>query len=302
MTSDGKARAAAVGVAALAVLAAALVKLSVFAVDTGEYAVVTEFGNPVRVIKPAGLRFKRPYQSVARLDNRLFILVPPLNEFLTLEKTNVVASGSILWRIDDPKKFLQTVFDRRGAESRLTDILFAELGATIGQHPLTAFISTKPGEYQAEAILARSADSIRRIAQRDYGIAVVDVRLQRLDFPEWNRLSVFSRMKSERVRISMQYRSEGDEEGLKIRAAAEQEASRSLAEASRVSQIYRGEGEAEAARTYADAIGKAPEFYGFLRAMDASRKVIDKETTMVLPLDSELFRLLQDSNHFSRDR
>jgi membrane protease subunit HflC len=302
MTSDGKPRVGAVGLVALAVLAAALVKLSVFTVHTGEYAVVTEFGNPVRVIKPAGLRFKRPYQSVARLDNRLFILAPPLNEFLTLEKTNVVASGSILWRIDDPKKFLQTVFDRRGAESRLADILFAELGATIGQHPLTAFISTKPGEYQAEAILARSADSIRRIAQRDYGIAVVDVRLQRLDFPEWNRLSVFSRMKSERVRISMQYRSEGEEEGLKIRAAAEQEASRTLAEASRASQIQRGEGEAEAARIYADAIGKAPEFYGFLRAMDASRKVIDKETTMVLPLDSELFRLLQDSNHFSRDR
>lgn len=282
---------------ALAAFALVLVRLCFFTVDASEYAVVTEFGDPVQVIKTPGLNFKYPYQSVTKFDNRLFILVPPLSEFLTREKTNVVASSAILWRIADPKKFLQTVFDKNGAESRLSDILFAQLGAALGRTPLAAFVSINPGEYQAEAILKMVAEQIRETALRDYGIAVVDVRLQRLDFPEKNRLSVFSRMKSERGRVSMRYRSEGEEEGLKIRAVAEKEKTRIMSEAFKISQKYQGEGEAQAARIYAEALNKDPAFYKFLRTMEASRKSIDQETTLVLPVDSELFRLLYDSNY-----
>jgi len=297
MRSDAKWRVRTVLLLALAASAAVLVKLCFFTVDASEYAVVTEFGDPVQVIKTPGLNFKYPYQSVTKFDNRLFILVPPLSEFLTLGKTNVVASSAILWRIADPKRFLQTVFDKNGAESRLSDILFAELGAALGRTPLPAFVSINPGEYQAEAILKMVAEQIRETALRDYGIAVVDVRLQRLDFPEKNRLSVFSRMKSERGRVSMRYRSEGEEEGLKIRAVAEKEKTRIMSEAFKISQKYRGEGEAQAARIYAEALNKDPAFYKFLRTMEASRKSIDQGTTLVLPVDSELFRLLYDSNY-----
>src|SRR4029450_10995881 len=99
-------------------------------------AVVPPFGNPVQVIKTPGLQLKYPYQSVTRLDNRLFILVPPLGEFLTLEKTTVVAASLIPWRIADPQGFRQPVFDSNGAASRLSDILFAALGAAIGKHAL----------------------------------------------------------------------------------------------------------------------------------------------------------------------
>ena len=279
----------------------ALVWLSLFSVDTAEFAIVTEFGNPVQVITEPGLRVKLPYQNVNRFDNRVFIHTPPLNEFLTKEKTAVVASTAVLWRIADPRKYFETVFNRLGAESRLSDILFAELGAAIGSNPLTAFLSTVPDEYRAEAILTDVAEKCRQIALRDFGIAVLDVKLQRLDFPKRNRLSVYSRMKSERVRISMKYRSEGEEESLKIRAAANQEKARIMAEAFKVAQQHRGEGEAEAARIYARSLGSAPEFYWFVRTMEATRKALEKETTLVLPADSELFGLLFDSNHFGDD-
>ncbi|MBI3628187.1 MAG: hypothetical protein HY217_01110 [Candidatus Rokubacteria bacterium] len=156
-------------------------------------------------------------------------------------------------------------------------------------------MSTAPGEYRAEAILAGVTRQYREIALRDYGIDVVDVRLRRLDFPEQNRASVFARMKSERIRISMQYRSEGEEEGLKIRAAAEKAKSGLLGEAYKLSQQVRGEGEARAAKIYADSLTQAPDFYRFVRSIDAMKKTVDKETTMVLPVDSELFRLLRDS-------
>ena len=290
------------GVKLLAVLSlgavlVGLASLCVFTVGGGEFAVVTQFGRPVRVESTPGLKVKlpAPFQTVARFDRRLFALVPTPREFLTLGKKNVIASGFILWRVHDPKKFMQTVFDRVGAESRLGDILFAELGAALGGAPFPAFVSTAPGEYRAEEILADVTRQYREIAWRDYGIDVVDVRLRRLDFPEQNRASVFARMKSERIRISMQYRSEGEEEGLKIRAAGERAKSGILGEAYKLSQQIRGEGEARAAKIYAESLSQAPNFYRFVRSIDAMKKTVDKETTMVLPVDSELFQLLRDS-------
>lgn len=286
--------------ATAAVAALGLIRLCFFTVDTAEYAIVTQFGEPVQVVEEPGLGFKYPYQRVETFDNRIFVHTPRLSEFLTLEKTAVVASSVILWRIAEPKKFFETVFDRLGAESRLSDILFATLGAAIGRDPLTAFVAAEPGAYGAERILADVTEKTRRIARRDYGIDVVDVQLQRFDFPERNRLRVYARMKSERARISMKYRSEGEEEGLKIRAVADKEKTRILSEAFRVAEQHRGQGEAEAARIYAEALEEAPDFYRFLRTLEASRKFIGEGTTMVLPADSDLFGLLHDSDHYER--
>ena len=291
-------RARSVALAGAVAAALGLGWLCFFTLDAGEYAVVTAFGDPVQVITEPGLRVKAPYQSVRTFDNRLFVYTPALSEFLTLEKTAVVASGAVLWRIAEPRRFFETVFDRVGAESRLSDILFAELGAAIGRSPLTAFVATEPGAYRAEAILAEVAARCREVALRDYGIEVADVQLQRFDFPEQNRLRVYARMKSERAGISMRYRSEGEEEGLKIRAAADEERSRILSEAYKVAERHRGEGEAEAARTYAGALGERPEFYRFLRTMEASRRFIAPGTTMVLPADSELFGLLYGGDRY----
>jgi modulator of FtsH protease HflC len=294
------------GVKFLAILGigVGLAVLCLFTVGEGEYAVVTQFGRPVRVESTPGLKLKlpAPFQTVTRFDRRLFVLVPSPREFLTLGKQNVVATGFILWRVHDPEKFMRTVFDRVGAESRLGDILFAELGAALGGAPFAAFVSTVPGEYRAEAVLAGMTRQYRELALRDYGIDVVDVRLRRLDFPEQNRASVFARMKSERIRISMQYRSEGEEEGLKIRAAAEKARSGILGEAYKTSQQIRGEGEARAAKIYGEALSRAPNFYQFVRSIDAMKKSVDKDTTLVLPVDSDLFRLLQDSRfQFTKD-
>ena len=285
---------------AVAGVFAATAKLCCFTVDTGEFALVTEFGKPVQVVTSPGLGFKYPYQSVRTFDNRLFAYAPVSTEFLTLEKTPVVAASAILWRISDPKKFFQTVFDRSGAESRLGDILFAELGAAIGRSPLVAFVSTEPVAFRAEAILAEVSSKCREIALRDYGIEVIDVLLRSFDFPKQNRPPLYSRMKSERGRLSMKYRSEGEEEGLKVRATADREKSRILSEALKIAQQHRGDGEGKAARIYAESLAKGPEFYEFVRTLQASRNLIPKGTTLMLPADSELFGLLQDSSHYDR--
>jgi modulator of FtsH protease HflC len=296
---EGSSRARRLALLALVGLAVLAAQLCFFSVDAGQYAVVTEFGDPVQVVTEPGLGVKYPYQSVRKFDARLYVYSPAFNEFLTRDKTAVIASGVILWRIEDPKKFFETVFNRTGAESRLSDILFAELGAAIGRNALGAFVGTDQSSYRAEQILAEVAKACRDTARRDYGIDVVDVQLQRFDFPERNRLRVYARMKSERARISMKYRSEGEEEGLKIRAGADEERTRIRSEAFKVAEQHRGEGEAEAARIYAETLEAAPDFYRFLRTLEASRKFVGEGTTLVLPANSELFGLLYDSNHYA---
>lgn len=283
-----------------AALAALLGWLCCFSVGTAQYALVTEFGRPVRQIDAPGLKFKLPYQSVRLFDKRLFVYTPPASEFLTLEKTPVVAAGAILWRIADPKRFFETVFDRAGAESRLGDTLFAALGAAVAHSPLASFVSLDPSAYGADAVLAEVARKCRDAALRDYGIEVVDVQLQSFDFPKQNRQRVYARMTSERGQMSMRYRAEGDEQGLNVRAAAEEERARIVARATEAAQRHRGEGEGEAARIYAEALAADPETWRFLRTMEAARTIVHKGTTMVLPADSELFGVLFDSNHYNR--
>jgi modulator of FtsH protease HflC len=270
-----------------------------FIVDATEYAIVTAFGRPTQVVTSPGLGFRRAYESIRKLDRRLFVYTSPSAEFLTSEKTQVVAAGTVLWRVADPRKFFVTVFDRSGAESRLGDVLFAELGAAIGRSPLAAFVSIDPKMYRADPIVAEIARRCREVADGEYGIDVVDVQLLSFDFPKQNRLRVYARMTSERGRVSMQYRSEGDEEGLKVRAVAEEERARILGRATELSQERRGEGDAEAARIYAQALRQAPDFYSFLRTLETSRRLARQRTTMVLSADSPLFGVLNDINYFN---
>src|SRR6516225_4627286 len=141
-----------------------LIKPLPFVVDATDYAIVTAFGKPTQVITSPGLGFRSAYESLRTLDRRLFVYASPPAEFLTLEKTQVIAAGSVLWRVADPRKFFETVFDRTGAESRLGDILFAELGAAVGRNPLTAFVSIDPKAYRADAVVAEVARRSREVA------------------------------------------------------------------------------------------------------------------------------------------
>ena len=271
-----------------------LALFSVYTVDSAENVLVTEFGLPLRVVTEAGLHFKLPHQSVRRFDNRLFVYAVPASEFLTVDKAPAVASASLIWRIADPRLFFETVFDRSGAESRLGDIVYAQLGAAIGTHNLAAFVSVDPDAYRAPGIVAELRRVSGEIARRQYGIELVELALAGFDLPKQNRPRLYARMKSERARLSMKYRSEGEEESLKARAGSEEERGRLLAEASIVAQRSRTEGDVEAARLFREGVSAAPDLYRFLQTVDASRRLLRKDTTLVLPANSGLFGLLLD--------
>jgi membrane protease subunit HflC len=133
-------------------------------------------------------------------------------------------------------------------------------------------------------------------------VEIVDVRLKRLNLPEQNKQSVFDRMRAERDRIARQYRAEGEEESLKIRAEADRLKAQLLADAQKDAELKRGEAARKAIEIYASAHGKDPEFFQFLRSLEAYKKLLNEKTTMVLSSDSELFRYLTDPSEQALDR
>jgi membrane protease subunit HflC len=142
--------------------------------------------------------------------------------------------------------------------------------------------------------IVRQAEERLRASAREYGIRLVALRLERLAFPQQNEASVFQRMRAERQRIAKQFRSEGEEQAIKIRAEADRERARILSEAERKAAEIRGAAEADAARVYADALGADPDFYRFVRTLEAYDEIIDENTTVVLPADSPLMKGLMD--------
>ena len=125
-----------------------------------------------------------------------------------------------------------------------------------------------------------------------YGIEIIDVRIKRVDLPQQNEASIYARMEAERNRQANKYRSEGEEEAQKIRAATDRDQTVIMAEAYKTSEQIRGEGEAKALDIYAESFSKDPDFYEFLRTLETYEKIIDKKTTLVLPGDSKLFKRL----------
>lgn len=287
--------------------ASVLVMLLVFAgipfvVDATQCAVRTRFGRPVEVIQRPGLHFKLPLvDDVILLDARLLCFDPPTAEFLTEDKKNVVLSPFVVWRIEDPLRFIQKLYTRENAEARIADLAASEIGTTLGRVPFSRLVSAVEGEARLAETSAQIAEKVRQLAAEYYGVRIVDVGIRRLSFPEQNRDAVFSRMRAERERIARRFRSEGEEEAIKIRAEADQERSRLLAEAYRTAAELKGKGEAEAARIYGDAVRRDPALYRFLRTLESYDKVLDEKTTLILPSDSSLLRLLSEGPSSASD-
>ena len=278
-----------------AVLALAALSRAPYTVSATEVAVRTRLGRPVEIVREPGLHLKLPLvDEVTRLDARLLTFDAPTAEFLTQDKKNIVVAPFVLWRIAEPLRFMQTLYTRQAAEARLADLTASEIGAALGVIPFSRLVSAAPGEARLASVVDGILARVKERAASDYGVEVADLRIRRMAFPEQNLTSVFERMRSERERMAKRFRSEGEEEALKIRADADKERAQLLAEAYRKAATLKGEGEAEAARIYAQATAKDPELYRFLRTLQAYDKMFATKTTVVLPADSELLRLLTE--------
>jgi len=270
---------------AIIVIAAAALAASLFTVDETEQAIVTQLGKFVKEVKQPGLHFKIPLiQAVHRFEARVLQYDAAAAKIITDDKKHLVIDNYSCWKIIEPLKFYQTVQTEFGAQSRLDDIVFSEIREELARHSLTEIVSVNRSQ-----IMDKVAEQCNQKAG-DYGIQVIDVRIKRADLPEEVRQSVYDRMKAERERIAKKYRSEGEEEAVKIRAETDKEKKILLAESYRDAEKLNGEGDAEAIKIYAQAFEKDPEFYSFVRTLEAYEKSLGEGTTIVLPSDSEFFQ------------
>jgi len=271
-----------------ALVAFVLVSQSVFIVGEWQQGLITQLGMPVRIIREPGLDVKLPLlQTLTRFDKRILITDAQAAEYLTLDKKRLAVDHVSRWRIRDPLEFYRTVRDERGAMARLDDIIFARLRQEIAKHNFADFIREK-----REGIMQAVTAGTREMAV-PFGIEVVDVRIKRADLPSEVQASVYARMRAERDRIAKRYRAEGEERARHIRASADKDREIIVAKAYEESQRLIGEGDAEAVAIYAQAFGRDPEFYGFLRRLESYEKIFAEGATVILPADSDLLRYLQ---------
>lgn len=264
------------------------VSLSVFTVDQTKQAIVIQMGKPLDGVKGPGLHFKVPFiQQVIHFEKRVLVYDAAPTEVLTADKKNLVVDNYAKWMIAEPLKFYKTVKNEMGAQSRLDDIVYAQLRVELGKHTLEDIVSMT-----RDAIMKIVTEKSAELAKA-YGINVVDVRIKRADLPEQNEKHVFDRMRAERERQAKQYRSEGAEESQKITAKADMERTIILAKAYRESEELKGKGDAEAIKIYADAYQQDLEFFEFSRSLEAYKKTLKERTMVIVTPDMKFLKFIK---------
>ena len=263
---------------------------SIFIVDETQQVVILQLGKPVKTITEPGLNVKLPFplQEKITFDDRLLEYDSPPEEILSKDKKSLIVDNYVRWKIIDPLQFLKTVQAIPTAKSRMDDIVYSELRRELGTHDMVEIITENREEIMDIVTLQSNTATL------SYGISVVDVRIRRVDLPAENEESIYARMEAERKRQANKFRSEGEEEAQKIRAATDRDKTIILADAYKEAEKIRGEGDAKAVQVYAGSYSADPKFYEFVRTLDTYKKVVDDKTTLVLPSGSKLFKLLMD--------
>lgn len=285
-----------------------------YTVDETEQVVITLFSKVNRVALDPGLHFKLPFiEKAITYPKNLQAWNGDPGQIPTKDKTYIWVDPFARWKIVDPVRFFETIgIDTRMATNRLNEIIDPAVRNLITSNPLieavrntnremdvfeigmedlqkdnqstTATISV--GRNKIDAMILNQA----RDKLEGFGIELVDVKIKRIDYVEEVRQSVYGRMIAERKQIAEKFRSEGLGEAQKIRGDKERDLKQIESEAYRKAQELKGKADAEATRLYAEAFGADPEFYSFTRTLEIYGESLDKESSLVLSTDSDVFR------------
>jgi membrane protease subunit HflC len=269
-----------------------LLSRAVFQVHETELAIKSRFGEIVKADYEPGLHFMIPLiNEVRKFDRRVLTRNYPAEQFLTSESKILDVDFYIKWRIADVAQYYQaTGGDEDAGAGRLAEIVKDGLKGVIAKRTLQQVVAAERAEFMND-ILQFAGQSVGQL-----GVALVDVRVKRIDLPAEVSDSVFNRMRQDFARQASQLRAEGDEKAQRIRAEAERERTELLAIANRDAEKIRGEGDARAAETYARTYQRNPEFYAFHRSLQAYRQSLGQPNdVLVLAPDSEFFRYLKQS-------
>ena len=277
--------------AIVAFVAVLLATQSVFVVRETEFAINLQLGELVRSDYTPGLHFRLPLvQTVQTFEKRLMTRNYPAEQFLTSEGKILNVDFYVKWRIADVAQYYRATGGNEGvAADRLAEIVKDGLKGTIARNTIQQVVAAERTELIGD-VQTFAGNSVKQL-----GVALVDVRVKRIDLPDDVSDSVFKRMESDFARQAAQLRAEGEEQAIKIRAESDRQRTEILSQAARDAEKVRGEGDARAAAIYAAAAGHNGEFYGFYRSLQAYRKTLGKDGDMrVVSPDSQFFKYLRD--------
>lgn len=287
---------------------------AIYVIPEGQQAVVLQFGKPVQERKEAGLYLKTPFiQELHRLERRLLPWDGDAEPMVTQDKRSIFIDVWARWRIIEPMKFYMAVGTEQNGQQRLDDLVDSAVRDVIAKNNLLEAVRTTDNalEYESDELKKDWAarrkrvrtgrqkieQEIKKLANRDdlgmtYGMELVDVHIKRINYERSVRDKVYDRMKSERMRIASLYESEAEEEKNKILGAAKKELDQIEGEMEKRSAEIRGEADAVVIKLTAEAYGQSPEFYEFLRQLEAYKRTLGRGTTLILSTDNEFLTQL----------
>ncbi len=275
---------------AVLVLLVLVLSTSLFTIQQNEYGIVWQFGAVKDIKAEPGLYFKLPFaQNVTTLPKTELLYDLPISDVITADKHSMVLDSFALWRISDPRQFIESLSGSIGnAESRINAIVYNALKTVISSQKQETIISGRDG-YVVSLVMDSIGDSFSR-----YGIEILSVETKTLDLPDDNKDAVFTRMISERNNIAASYTAEGEAEAKRIRNEADKQVEITLSEARSQAETIRAEGDAEYMRILSDVYDSKDEadFYTFMIALDALEKsMTGNEKTLVLDASSPIAQL-----------
>jgi membrane protease subunit HflC len=269
---------------------AAIAGSALFTVDQTEQVLITQFGQPVRVIEKPGLHAKIPMvQTAISFDRRLLDYEVPAEEVILGDQRRLIVDSFARYRISDPLRYYQAVGPTEdGIRARLSSIVSSSLRRVLGNEKLLSVLSADRGRIMGQIKGEVNAE------MASFGVSVEDVRIRHADLPEENTQAILSRMQSERERVASKARAEGAEASARIRADADREQTVLLAEARSTADQLRGAGEQQAIAIYAAAFEKDPRFFEVWRTLQAYRTAFASGSTrLVITPDSDFFKFLR---------
>lgn len=275
---------------AAAFAGALVLSQSVFVVHQNELAIRSELGKIIQYDYTPGMHLKLPFvNDVRRFDKRVLTRNYPAEQFLTSEGKILNVDFYVKWRITDVAQYYRaTGGNEEAASARLAEIVKDGLKGVIAKRTIQQVVAAQRTEFIGD-MLSFAGSSVKQL-----GVALVDVRVKRIDLPDDVSDSVFNRMRQDFARQAAQLRAEGQEQATRIRAEAERQRVEIIANAASDAEKIRGEGDAKAAEIYARAYERNPEFYAFHRSLQAYRKSMGKEgDVLVVTPDSEFFKYMK---------
>ncbi|MDC7289408.1 protease modulator HflC [Blautia schinkii] len=277
-------------IGAIVLVAAGAVSVTVTAQN--EYKLIRQFGKVNRVISTPGISLKVPFlETAATLPKETLLYDLSPSDVITKDKKTMISDSYVLWRIEDPLKFAQTLNSSiENGESRINTAVYNSTKNVISSMTQDEVITSRDGELQ-EKVMASIGDNMKQ-----YGISLLVFETKQLDLPDDNKEAVYERMISERDNIAATYTAEGSSEAKVIRNTTDKEIAIQISEAEKQAELLKAEGEQEYMKILAQAYGEEgrSEFYSFVRSLDAlknSMKGGDK--TVILSPDSPIARIFE---------